>query len=623
MLLKIKQSYKVLTVSRSRIILFLLSLIPAIYLFIAIQYSAITVPFWDHAEMIQWISSWYDGTFQISSLWAPHNETRPFVYRVVMLFNAIITNWDIRSEYVYMYASIYMTFLCHLWALRRLTDKGGLLVFPTALLLISLLVFSPVGHNNHWWSMMFQLNVSNLLITFGLLVTFLISRQWCAHILGAVSCWLAAYSLTNGLFAFLAVIAALHLTAKNLLRPDRWTVFWIINFTAIIFLYIPGIHPGAGIKHPSLDNLAWFFLVYIGAPLGSILWFPFKSQFDIPISTVFNGICGIILVISASLLLWHARERLRTRHPAALVLLGFSLFAGGSALATGWGRAAFDTYGLSNANSSRYTIFGIYLLLGIIYYVSTGFSEGWLRTTTLYGKRWGWRNVAITISIVAFVILSSITYIRAVKVYEDAHNFNRMLTSAYTWGVEPTDLDKYIYPNPSFVKQLKSDLQRLQIGPYSVPHLKVDKLLVGKFKYPFPLYGNKILSQQFRANGQGLKMIGVTMVTWGNKQTNYKIFWQLADITGKNRISVAKGVFDSMDVSDWQELYLRLPYLSDSRGRLYEIEFSAKGKPDNKNTVGLALYEKKNTEANLDLLVAKGIPISDSLTLALQLEYTK
>jgi hypothetical protein len=58
--------------------------------------------------------------------------------------------------------------------------------------------------------------------------------------------------------------------------------------------------------------------------------------------------------------------------------LGFSLFAGVSALATAWGRSAIDVYGVSNANASRYTIFGVYLLLGQIYYVAAGLTGGWL-----------------------------------------------------------------------------------------------------------------------------------------------------------------------------------------------------------------------------------------------------
>lgn len=622
MLLKMKLAGRDQIVAGSRVALLLLSIVPAVYVFIAIQYSAITVPFWDHTELIRWIASWYDGTFQISSLWAPHNETRPLVYRAVMLFNAMLTNWDIRSEYVYMYVAIYGTFACHLWALRRLTGAGGPLIFPTSLLLISLLIFSPAGHNNHWWSMMFQLNVANLLIAFGLLITFLNPRRWSSHVLGAASCWLAAYSLTNGLFAFLAVIATLLLTTRNPLRPDRWILFWILNFVVIMFLYMPGMHTATGIAQPGIDDLAWFSLVYLGASLGSILWFPFKSQFDLPISTVLNGLCGIMLVVSASLLIWHAKERLRNRHPAALILVGFALFAGGSALATGWGRAAFDAYGVSNANSSRYTIFSVYLLLGQIYYVSAGYVEGWLRTIPL-GKRWGWRKVAATLGIAVFVVLSSITYVRAVWVYVDAHNFNRMLVNAYPWGLEPTDLDKYIHPNPDFVRQLKAELQRLQLGPYSIPRFSVEKLPIGEYKRPFSLFGNKQLAQRFRASAPGLKMLDVTMVTWGNSQVSYRVAWQLYDVTGNERSLVAKGVFDSMGVSDWQPIHLRLPYLPDSRGRLYEIEFSAQGKLGDQHAVGLPLYSMGNAQVALEPAVATGESVSERLTLALRLEYAK
>jgi hypothetical protein len=37
-------------------LLILLAAIPAVYLLLAIQYSAITVPFWDHTELIHWIA---------------------------------------------------------------------------------------------------------------------------------------------------------------------------------------------------------------------------------------------------------------------------------------------------------------------------------------------------------------------------------------------------------------------------------------------------------------------------------------------------------------------------------------------------------------------------------------
>jgi hypothetical protein len=448
-----------------RTALLLLSAIPALYLVVAIQYSAITVPFWDHTELIRWISSWYNGTFIFSDLWAPHNHTRPFVYRAVMLFNAVLTGWDIRSEYVYMYAAIYGLFACHVVALHRITrSAGNPLIFPVTLLLASLLLFSPAGHNNHWWSMMFQLNVANLLIGFGLLAVFLHPDRWTSQLLGIASCWLAAYTLTNGIFAFVAVIAALQLASASR-RPDGWALIWFLNLVLLLALYLPGMPPSGGSVHPAPVQVAQFAVVYLGAPLGSLLWFPFKSQFDLPLPTVFNAVCGGLLLVSAALLCWHARTRLRERRPAALILVGFIIFSVVSALATAWGRAAFDANGVSNANASRYTIFGVYLLLAHIYYVSAAWVEGWLPALPASARGWKWR-ILIVSAIISFVLPAFISYARAVPVYVEAHDFNRVLTKAYVCGNRPTEFDQFLHPELDFVRQLKGELLRLQIGPY-------------------------------------------------------------------------------------------------------------------------------------------------------------
>ena len=607
-----------------RIALFLLAAIPAIYVFVAIQYSAITVPFWDHVELIKWISSWYDGTFTISSLWAPHNQTRPFVYRSVMLANAILTGWDIRSEYIYMYVAIFGVFLVHFRAIQKLTDTTTApLIFPVSSLLISLLIFSPAGHNNHWWSMMFQLNIANLLIAIGLFTVFFNPNHWISHLLGLICCWLAAYSLTNGIFAFMTVIVILQL-ASNSFRPNGWALLWAFNLVFLLILYMPGIPTSTSSTTPSLGQLVWFSLVYLGAPLGSILWFPFKSQFDLPISTIFNGMCGVALIISAGLLGWHAKERLRKHHPAALILVGFVLFAGISALTTAWGRATFDASGISNANASRYTIFGVYLLFGQIYYVATGFAEGWWNVISKRVRQWKWQLAAVAFGVVTFVVLSGITYVRAIGVYADAHRTNLMLASAYQCGLKPTNVDQFIHPIPDTVIRLKMELQRLNLGPYRNSSICKEKTFSYEYKRPFPLYGHEILTQHFRVSAAKFNKIGVIMVTYGNSQTSYEVTWKLYGFNGNERSLVTVGTFDSMEVSDWQTIWLQFPPVSDSKGRIYEIEFSAPEKLDGQNVVGLPLYNMDYSHGILAPAISMGnSELSENLMLSLSLGYKK
>lgn len=462
------------TIAVCRAALFFLGLLPALYVFFAIQYSVITVPFWDHTELIKWVAASYDGKFEISSLWAPHNHTRPLVYRAVMLVNARFTDWDLRSEYVYLSLAILGVSACHFWALRRIAKSGGPMVLPASLLVVSLLIFSPTGHNNHWWSMMFQFNAANLFIALGMLAVFLNPHRWTGNLIGALACWLAAYTLTYGVIAFFAVILTLQITRRNVLMPGRWTIFWIINFVVLIFMYLPGLPPTGGNTHPGIASLVWFSLAYLGMPLAGIIWFPFKRQFDIPLSTVFSGLCGCLVVFSTVLLIWHGKRRLRHSHPAALILVGFTLFAVVSSLVTAWGRSAFDEYGISNANSSRYTMFGVYLLLGQIYYLTAGFAEGWLGDTALARKSPKWNSALPALAIALFVLLSGITYIRATHVYVEAHEFNKILRTAYLPSAKTTDLDKFIHPNPEFVVKLKKDLLRLRLGPYRNPEQCVE-----------------------------------------------------------------------------------------------------------------------------------------------------
>jgi hypothetical protein len=600
-------------VSILRVMLFLLAALPVLYNFVAIQYASITMPFWDHTELIHWIASWYDGKFHFSSLWEPHNHTRPLVYRFVMLFNAVLTDWDIRSEYIYMYLALYGTFACHVWALHRVTGgpvRG--MEYPLALLLVSLILFSPVGHNNHWWSMMFQLNLANLLIAFGLLVPFIRPQRWSSHIFAALSCWFATFTLTNGFFAMLAVGLVFQLSATQLLRPSRWTIFWGVNLLALLVCYLPGITLSTSSAHPTLLQLVQFCLAYLGAPFGSLLWFPFSNLWDIPLPIAFNAVCGTLLLASYTALCWHARARLAEQHSAALILFGFGIFALISALVTGWGRAAFDQYGVSNGNSSRYTIFGAYLMLGQLYYLAAGFANDWWNQARS-------RRIAMVCS-VAFVLLTIFTYARAVNVYTEAHNFNKTLSDAYIWGLQPTTQDKFIHPDTESVKRLKRDLQRLELGPYNSRQFNREVLAVGEFKKAGMLSRNIQIAQRFTATDDGLKAVAITFVTPNGKRTSGIIEWEVTEVGEAQPL--ASGTLNASISQNWAAVRLKLPYLSESKGREYQITLSARA--EDSLAPGVALYAPAiDSDRTLTVSEQPGSPKMENLSMALRMDYAK
>lgn len=563
-------------------VLILLAAIPAVYLLLAIQYSAITVPFWDHTELIRWIAAWREGNFHFSSLWAPHNHTRPFVYRLVMLINAVATDWDIRSEYIYLYLSIYGTFACFVWLARRLVGEANE-VFAVTLLIVSLIVFSPVGHNNHWWSMMFQLDATNFFIALSFLIVFTRPEIWSGHIVAAASCWLAAFTLTNGFFAFTVIIVTFQLSAAKLMRPDRFAVFWVVNLLVASACYLPGIQMDSSPTHPSVLQLLEFSLAYLGAPLGGLLWFSYRDMFHLPLSMAANVACGCILLATGAALSLDALPRLRKRNPAAMVLFGFGGYAILSAVATGWARAAFDEFGVANGNASRYTIFGAYLMLGQVYYVGAGLAHRWWdeRAHPMLARRIVFTLAGILIA-AAFV-----SYGRAWRVYANAHDFNRQLAQAYVWGLHPVPEDRFIHPNPEAITYLKRELQLLELGPYSNRAYVKAQSPVGNFNKPVYLSARRTVKQRFLATDGGLKRLSFKFVTPNGKATKGIVTWELSEVGGPQPI--ARGDVDAAGARDWAIVSLQLPYVAGSKGRTYELTFSGAG--EDVAALGLPLYE--------------------------------
>lgn len=542
-------------------LLYGLAFAPAAYLLVAVQYSAITFPFWDHAELIRFLQSYYDGTLRLSDLWQPHNHSRPFTYRLVYVVNAIVTGWDIRSEYVFLLLSIFGAYAIHLRALYRLDARHTRVGFAGGAAALSIFFFSPVGHNNHWWSMMLQLDLASLLIAYALLRVAFGTDRWRAHVAAAAACWLATYTLTNGLIAFLAIIFALVLAQWPRLRPDRHILFWLVNFAAVLAVYLPGLpHEPGG--RPTIGALIEFSLVYLGAPLGGLLDFTYRDNFDIPEGLLLNAACGAVLLAYAAWLLWRAREEVRRREPSAVILLLFALFAVGSALATAWGRAAFDAFGVANANGSRYSIYSSYLVFGIIYRIAGLSAKDALRG----GTRW-----LAAAALATLTVFGTLTYAAARPVYVAAHDFNRQLAAAYQ-NRGAGELDKLIYPEPRFVAHLKSALLRLELGPYrDLASHRVELLAAKQFVAPVPLSAEARVYQRFKAGRNGLKAIDLQTVTHGKRHGSVDFVWRLYEVAAGGARLYAAGVVPAARVGDWQMVRLRLGPAWDSAGKEYEL----------------------------------------------------
>ncbi len=596
---------------------------PAAYLFVAVQHGAITRPYWDHVELVKFIGKAYDGTLQVSDLWAPHNHTRPLLYRAIYVANARLTDWDLRSEYAFLLASLYGAFAVHALALRRLTGGKFAAASVAGLALVSVIFFSPVGHNNHWWSMMLQLDLANLLALIALWRIAAAPRAWSSHIVAALCCWGATYTLTNGIVALIACLmttalaeaAPRHDRARWSLIPGPRTLFWLANLLLLLALYAPGLPETGGTDRPGPIKLVWFILIYLGNPLANLIEFGFRDPWYPSAHANFAGICGVILLIVAALALWSRRRAALVNEPGPRHLIAFALYAGGSALLTAWGRAKFDEPGLPgilHAAASRYTITGSYLLYGLIAFAVYLGHRGsgplaplaTARTTLQAITR---SPIIRALLAIAFLALATRTYIRGAEIYRFTHRVNQELAESY-----PVDLSNEtglwrIHPVPEVARSVRETLLKHRLGPYSG--------VVDRPHDPFPpdptfraaegVTAGRTIRQGFDAPGGALAGFRVRMVTWGATPAPYDIIWRLRRPDGS---TLAEGNWSTGTISDWAWAQANLAPLPIRAGEQLILELTTENHAPGMNPAGVALYDASASGGSLEPVEIDGQP---------------
>ncbi|HYC36872.1 MAG TPA: hypothetical protein VEC19_10650 [Usitatibacter sp.] len=584
-----------------RAALWLAIALPAAYFVAVTQYSAITYPFWDHVELARYIVSWRDGTFRFSDLFQPHNHTRPFTYRAIYVANAALTNWDLRSEYVYMIAVGLGTWAVHLAFTWRLVGRDHGLRALAVAAIVSILVFSPVGHNNHWWSMMLQLTLANLLMVACITQLAFAGDAWRRHALAALFAWLASYTLTNGLFVLFVAAVVMQLSGRDLRKPDRFAIFWLANLVVLLFLYLHGMPKGPATPTPGPLELAVFALSYVGSPLASLLYFPFQSLFDIPKSMGWTATVGVLVLLLAADALQSAWQGLRRREPRAVVLFLFVGVGVVSACATAWARASFDALGVANANASRYTLFSAYILFGLVYYHASGPApSSVLRALAARARIDNWGVAAMA----ALLLVSLWTYRSAIPIYGEARQFNQNLANAFNARGEVTPFDKNVYPNDEMVTRVRGQLMHWGLGPYRFRAQAVTRLGSMKLAEAVPITPGGSYSQRFRLARPGLLGVTFQVVTWGKKPSSYPLEWTLVSTAGGH--TLARGRIDAATLHDWAPIAVALDAAAPSDAAEFELTVSSPPGPAVAAPVGLPLFHPEPGGPASALVTAEG-----------------
>ncbi|MEG4575248.1 hypothetical protein QUA56_21550 [Microcoleus sp. N3A4] len=171
--------------------------------------------------------------------------------------------------------------------------------------------------------------------------------------IAALFCFIASFSLAQGLLSWLAAIAAVAALEGNAVEKRKRLILWILLFAATCAVYSIDYHPSRKTSIISLLNKPLVVIDYFLSLLGS----PIVRMSGI------SALVGLAIFASFLFFVFHFGRKI-TEHREALPWLSIGLFSVLSALFITAGRAEFGA--IQALESSRYTTNSILLLIAVV-----------------------------------------------------------------------------------------------------------------------------------------------------------------------------------------------------------------------------------------------------------------
>lgn len=347
-------------ISWKKVLFSCIVLAPALYLsYFLLKYS-VNVPYWD-----QWgatggaLDKIHQGKLSITDLFAQHNEHRVFFPKLIFIPLAYLTGWDTRYEVLLTFLLACLTSL-NIYRLSKLSIGEKQFQLVGLAFTSNLLIFSPGQYENWLWGFQSILLFPMFYITSCLLVASSRLQMSVRFLLCVGFSILSSFSLSNGLFCWVAALLALWFCPdfSHLKWKRRLILLWLGGFISTLALYFHGYHrdpnnPGLreAINHP--QQAIAFFFSFLGSPL---------SASNVTLAAFLGAVLFFLFLSFCLYIIYKLRKDWRFIHSTGnWVIIG--LFVLASALAATTMRLLG---GVEQALSSRYTSFSLYLTIAVL-----------------------------------------------------------------------------------------------------------------------------------------------------------------------------------------------------------------------------------------------------------------
>jgi hypothetical protein len=369
-----------------KIILFTLYLIPVLLLIGFVANFSVNVPVDDEWRLASLFEKIAAGNVNFNDFWALHSNHRIVFPKIIIVVLAFVSQWNINYPLCFSIGLAAITFIAIYKLSSMQVHNAGDNLFHLANILTCILIFSLVQHENWLWGFqlawflvnlcfvaaVYVLNANDkLLPNIAVFYRMKYSRETalpcplsgretalpCPYdikiSIAALFCFIASFSLAQGLLSWLAAIPAVAVVEGNPTQKRKRLIIWMLLFVATCVLYSIDYHPT---RKTSIISL-------LSKPLEVIDYF--LSLLGSPIVRL-SGISALVgLLIFASFLFFgfHFGKK-SSEHPEAVPWLSIGLFSILSTLVITLGRAQFGA--IQAIESSRYTTNSILLLVALV-----------------------------------------------------------------------------------------------------------------------------------------------------------------------------------------------------------------------------------------------------------------
>ncbi|MEG5158895.1 hypothetical protein QUB37_00380 [Microcoleus sp. AT3-A2] len=338
-----------------KIILFTLYLIPVVLLIGFVANFNVNVPVDDEWRLASLFEKIAAGNVTFNDFWALHSNHRILFPKIIIAVLAFASRWNINYQLCLSIGLAAITFIA-MYKLSSMQVKNvGDDLWHLANILTCILLFSLVQHENWLWG--FQLAWFFVNLCFVAAVYTLVSNhKLLPNIrisIAAVFCFVASFSLAQGLLSWLAAMPAVVALEGNAAQKRKRAIAWMLLFVATCAVYSIDYHPSRKASLIFLLNKPLVVIDYFLSLLGS----------PIVRSPGISALVGLLIFATFLFLGFHFGRKI-TEHRQALPWLSIGLFSVLSALFITAGRAEFGA--IQALESSRYTTNSILLLIALV-----------------------------------------------------------------------------------------------------------------------------------------------------------------------------------------------------------------------------------------------------------------